>query len=118
MNKTNLSRLSLIAILTALSGSALLSCDGDVPSDTSNTAGTAGSNPQGGTAGTAGTGGAAGSNPQGGSAGAAGTGGSPDCVVSPKTHEEIINACTDAEKIDKMPVLPLLNPDGSLPPLP
>jgi hypothetical protein len=47
-----------------------------------------------------------------------GTGGAPDCYENPTTHEEIINACTDAEKIDKNPVLPLQNPDGSLPPIP
>ena len=41
-----------------------------------------------------------------------------DCVKDPKTHVEIINACTDAEPVDKDPVLPLLLDDGSLPPLP
>ncbi|MBP8809350.1 MAG: hypothetical protein KBG48_00595 [Kofleriaceae bacterium] len=40
------------------------------------------------------------------------------CFTSPQTHVEIINACTTAEKIDRQPVLPLLRPDGSLPPLP
>jgi len=35
-----------------------------------------------------------------------------------KTHEEIINAPTDAEQVEVNPVLPLLNADGSLPPLP
>jgi hypothetical protein len=44
--------------------------------------------------------------------------GTPACFVNPKTHQEIINACTDAEFIDKTPVLPLLLPDGGLPPLP
>ena len=34
------------------------------------------------------------------------------------THDEIINACTTAQKIYKDPNLPLLNPDGTLPPLP
>ena len=42
----------------------------------------------------------------------------PDCFTNPKTHFEIINACTDAAKVDKKPTLPLLQPDGSLPPLP
>lgn len=42
----------------------------------------------------------------------------PDCFTNPKTHFEIINACTDAAKFDKKPNLPLLQPDGSLPPLP
>ncbi|MBA3542813.1 MAG: hypothetical protein H0T79_24560 [Deltaproteobacteria bacterium] len=34
------------------------------------------------------------------------------------THEQIINACTSAQKIFKTPTLPLLEADGSLPPLP
>lgn len=42
----------------------------------------------------------------------------PDCFNDPKTYEEIINACTDAVKIDKKPTLPLLLADGGLPPLP
>ena len=33
------------------------------------------------------------------------------------TNREIINACTDAESLDKHPRLPLLR-DGALPPLP
>ena len=41
-----------------------------------------------------------------------------DCVLDPKTHEEIINGCTDAVRITKNPTLPLLLPDGGLPPLP
>ena len=41
-----------------------------------------------------------------------------DCYLNPATHLEIINACTDAVKISKNPTLPLLNPDGGLPPLP
>jgi len=46
--------------------------------------------------------------------------GGPDasCFTNPTTNYEIINACTTAQKIYKNPVLPLLNPDGSLPPLP
>jgi len=40
------------------------------------------------------------------------------CSVAPTTHPEIINACTDAVKIEKNPALPLLRPDGTLPPLP
>jgi len=36
----------------------------------------------------------------------------------PTTHEEIINACTTATKIYKDSHPPLLEPDGSLPPLP
>jgi hypothetical protein len=41
-----------------------------------------------------------------------------DCVTHPETHVDIINACTDAEKVDKKPELPLLLRDGGLPPLP
>lgn len=53
------------------------------------------------------------------SSGAGGEGGGgPDCHSDPKTHIEIINACTDAEKVDKVVNLPLLEADGSLPPLP
>ena len=40
------------------------------------------------------------------------------CVRSPRTHVEILNACTDAQSVDKRVVLPLLRPDGTLPPLP
>ncbi len=40
-----------------------------------------------------------------------------DCFMNPHTHLEIINACTDAVKITKNPVLPLLLSDGGLPPL-
>ena len=45
-------------------------------------------------------------------------GGPSDCVQNPHTHDEIINACTNAVKITKNPTLPLLLPDGGLPPLP
>lgn len=46
--------------------------------------------------------------------------GAPDdsCFENPTTHAEIINACTTAQKMIKLPNLPLLNQDGSLPPLP
>lgn len=47
-----------------------------------------------------------------------GDGAVSDCYLDPKTHEEIINACTDAVKIPKTPTLPLLLPDGGVPPLP
>jgi hypothetical protein len=52
-----------------------------------------------------------------------GTDGGPDgapsdCYLNPTTHFEIINACTDAVKLTKNPTLPLLYPDGGLPPLP
>jgi hypothetical protein len=44
--------------------------------------------------------------------------GTPDCYQDPESHRQIINACTDAERIDKQPELPQLLPDGLLPPLP
>jgi hypothetical protein len=40
------------------------------------------------------------------------------CFTNPQTHNEIINACTTADKIYKDSHPPLLDPDGSLPPLP
>lgn len=42
----------------------------------------------------------------------------PACVTNPTTYVEIINACTDAVKIYKDSHPPLLNADGTLPPLP
>jgi len=60
-----------------------------------------------------------GGNESGGNDGGdAGDGGTPSCFTNPRTHYEIINACTDAQSFDKNPRLPLLQPDGSLPPLP
>jgi hypothetical protein len=47
----------------------------------------------------------------------AGSDAASDCVMNPKTHAEIINACTNATKITKNPVLTKLLPDGGLPPL-
>lgn len=40
------------------------------------------------------------------------------CFENPQTHHEIINACTTAQKIYKDSHPPLLEPDGTLPPLP
>ena len=40
------------------------------------------------------------------------------CFTNPQTHYEIINACTNAQKIYKDSHPPLLNADGTLPPLP
>lgn len=40
------------------------------------------------------------------------------CVQSPRTHVELLNACTSAQSVDKRPLLPLLQADGTLPPLP
>lgn len=45
----------------------------------------------------------------------------PDCFTgTPTTHDQIINACPaqGVTRIMKHPTLPLLNADGSLPPLP
>jgi hypothetical protein len=45
----------------------------------------------------------------------------PDCFMgTPTTHDQLINACVDQSvtKIMKHPNLPLLNQDGTLPPLP
>ena len=44
-------------------------------------------------------------------------GSTADCVKSPTTSTEILNACTDAEKVDKKSKPPLLLPDGGVPPL-
>jgi len=40
------------------------------------------------------------------------------CFTNPTTHYEIINACTDAQKIYKSSHPPLTLPDGGLPALP
>lgn len=40
------------------------------------------------------------------------------CYDNPTTHFEIINGCTTATALDKDPVLPLRNADGTLPPVP
>lgn len=45
----------------------------------------------------------------------------PDCFSgTPVTHDQLINACVDGTttRIIKTPMLPLMNADGSLPPLP
>lgn len=41
----------------------------------------------------------------------------PTCFTDPKTHVEIINACTTSQGLEKNPVLPLMT-DAGLPPLP
>lgn len=53
----------------------------------------------------------------GGTSGSVDSDGGADCFTNPKTHFEIINACTDATAIEKNPALPRLLPDGGLPPL-
>jgi hypothetical protein len=40
------------------------------------------------------------------------------CIANPATSTDLLNSCTDAGFIDKKPVLPLLQADGGLPPLP
>lgn len=52
----------------------------------------------------------------GGVDGGGGDGGPKDCFDNPKTHFEIINACTTAQKITKNPTLSKLV-DGGLPEL-
>jgi hypothetical protein len=43
----------------------------------------------------------------------------PPCSTNPQTYLEIINACTDAEAIDKsVDLSPMSLPDGGLRPLP
>lgn len=42
----------------------------------------------------------------------------PCFAGTPTTHEQIINACTNAQEIFKTQRPPLLQMDGSLPPLP
>ena len=45
----------------------------------------------------------------------------PDCFTgTPTTHDELINACPESgtTRIMKTVHLPLLNPDGTVPPLP
>ena len=44
--------------------------------------------------------------------------GGPDCFPYPTHHQELINACTTSQHVEKNAVLPLLNADGTLPPLP
>ncbi len=41
----------------------------------------------------------------------------PGCVTDPRTPVDILNACTDTERVDKQPALPYLHCDGSLPAL-
>jgi hypothetical protein len=51
--------------------------------------------------------------------GSGGGGPSPACVTNPTTYLDIINACTDAQAIDKTDDLSVMNlPDGGLRPLP
>jgi hypothetical protein len=41
-----------------------------------------------------------------------------NCISNPTTSDELMNACTTADKVDKHPTLPLQLSDGGLPALP
>ncbi len=115
-------RLWIVLAASALGGAfGLGACGGDsLPSDAQSASSTSGEGTTtttavAGSSSTGGMGGAGGS----GSASATGAGGgAPDCFTNPMIHVEIINACTTADEIDKMSTLPLLGPNGELPPLP
>ena len=106
--------IALFAFIAGVSGSlGLVACTGD---DTS----TVHDNPPPKDSGGGGvdTGTPVDSGGGGNDSGGGNDGGQPsDCFTNPQTHFEIINACTDAAKIDKKPTLPLLV-DGAVPPLP
>lgn len=107
------------AALVALAAWAV-ACGGDnVESNPFSPIGVAGATQgSGGTSGTSGTSNSAGVGGSAGSGGGGGNAGSPDCFMNPKTHYEIINACTNAVRVKKTPSLKGLNADGSLPPPP
>ncbi len=42
----------------------------------------------------------------------------PVCVSNPLTSVELLNACTTADSVDKMPFYPSRAPNGQLPQLP
>jgi hypothetical protein len=55
----------------------------------------------------------------GGDSGGGGTDAAePECFTNPQNHHQLLNACTDAARVDKTVTLPNLLPDGGLPPLP
>lgn len=120
MNSRKLFSAPAVAFLASLAISAALvsgACGDQVPSDhgpggnassssSTSASSTAAASSSGGTGGMTTT------------TGTGGTGGASDCYPNPTTYVEIINACTNAQKVDVMPVLPLLEADGGLPPLP
>lgn len=120
-------RLWIFLAASALSSAvALGACGGDsLPSDTQSASST-GEGPTtttttttaGSTTGGMGGAGSSSASVTGTGAGGGAGGAEPDCFTNPITHVEIINACTTADKVDKMSVLPLLGPNGELPPLP
>ncbi len=129
MSWTHLTRARALGILASFALGAGLAggaCDSSVPSDqggtSSSSASTSGSTTASASASAAssgGLGGAGGASTSSGSGtGGMGTGGAPDCFTNPMTYVEIINACTNAQQVDLNPVLPLLEADGGLPPLP
>src|SRR5262245_49113763 len=63
-------------------------------------------------------GGNGGNGGSGGGGGGGGGGTMPTCSTMPMTHEEIINACTDAQSVDIAPFFPGQAPNGVLPALP
>ena len=74
---------------------------------------------RGGGSGGQGTPGDAGTGPEVGVPLDAGPEAAPPCVTNPTTYLEIINACTDAQAVDKTDDLSKMNqPDGALGPLP
>jgi hypothetical protein len=101
---------SVLATLSAsvLAIGALLVYSACSSDDTVNEAtADAGSSSSGGTSGTT-------VNPDGGTL----PDGAPaDCVQNPQTYLDILNACTDATRIQKNPTLDKLLSDGGLPPL-
>ncbi len=42
----------------------------------------------------------------------------PECYDNPMTHVQIINGCTTAQSVNKMPFYPAKAPNGMLPALP
>jgi len=42
----------------------------------------------------------------------------PTCSSTPTTSVELLNACTTADSVDKLPFYPTLAPNGQLPTLP
>jgi hypothetical protein len=106
----------LIAMFgVALAGAASFGCGSSSTTNAGGSGGGAGVGGIGGSTGGAGgsTGGAGGSTGgAGGSTGGMGGGGAggmaADCVPAAMamTHEDLINACTNAEKVDKTPKLP------------
>jgi hypothetical protein len=117
--------LALLASFVTGVAVAAGACGETLPSDQTSTTGSGGATTSSGATGSAATSSAttaASSGGMGGAgtggAGTGGTGGALDCFPHPTTHVEIINACTTAQEIDLTPVLPLLNMDGTLPPLP